>query len=179
MKRIAGILVFVLAASACGVGDDGPGNGSDDPNAKLGIICNAMMELSGTFTAGTPGRPLDPDTNQPITGCWPVGTWSFTVSSMMNGCKTAPVPLQSYSFRVDRADPDGTGYVETDTLVTSTDMQSHVHVSASGIGCEGALELGSADGTEYWNLQPVLNGTTLAGKGEYTLYKTDSWPWKD
>src|SRR5689334_22454696 len=117
MNRIAGILAVVLAAPGCGVGDDGnPGVGSDDRNAKLGIICNAIMELSGQFTQGTPGRPIDLVTNQPITGCWRVGVWTFHVTTTMNGCLTnAPVPLATYSFRVDRTDPDGTGYVETGT----------------------------------------------------------------
>jgi len=140
-----------------------------------------MMELSGQFTPGTPGPPLDPDTNQPITGCWPVGVWTFHVTTTMNGCMSnAPVPLASYSFRVDRTDPDGAGFVETDTNLTATDMQSHVHVNAGGGGdCEGTLELGSADGTQYWNLHPVLIGTTLSGGGEYVLYKQDSWPWRE
>src|SRR6266513_589096 len=87
MKRIACGLVLVLAASACGVGgDDKPGDGSDDRFTKLGIVCNSMMQLAGSFTPGTPGRPLDLDTNQPITGCWPVGTWTFNVTTLMNGC---------------------------------------------------------------------------------------------
>ncbi len=180
MKRIAGSIVLALVAvTGCGVGgDDGPGNGSDDPNQKLGIVCNAMMTLSGSFTEGTPARPLDPDTNMPITGCWPVGTWSFSVSTMMNGCPSAPVPLATYSFRVDRNDPDGTGYVESYANLTTTDLRTHIEVSATGNGCEGILELGNADGTQYWNLHPVLNGNTLTGSGEYTLYKTDSWPWE-
>jgi len=41
------------------------------------------------------------------------------------------------------------------------------------------MELGSQDGTQYWNLQPDLTGTALDGKGDYIVYKTNSWPWKD
>ncbi len=45
---------------------------TDDRNEELGIICEAVFNLTGTFVAGTPGRPAD------VTGCWPVGEWTFT-----------------------------------------------------------------------------------------------------
>jgi hypothetical protein len=195
MTRIAGASVLfatLLATTACGVGgDDGPTGGgggdtqgSDDRNTKLGITCNATFKLSGTFTPGTPGRPIDPDTNAPITGCWPVGTWNFTAAldPASNECKTAPTALPSYSFRVDRAEgSDQQGLVDTYANLTSVNgLRWHLSVSSNGQGCEGNFEFGSADGKEYWNMQPaVLNTaqTTITGNGDYSLYNKDAWPW--
>jgi hypothetical protein len=188
MTRIAGasLLFTTLAATtACGVGDDpgvAPGAGSDD-RTKLGIVCSAAFTITGTFAPGTPTRPIDPDTMLPITGCWPVGTWTFTAKVASNECATPPAVLPSYSFRVDRAEgADMQGLTETyANLTTVGAMTSHLKVSSNGQGCEGNLELGSPDGKEYWAMKPVLlktATTTLVGQGDYDLYNSDAWPWK-
>jgi len=164
----------------CGVGDDDmkPDPTGGNPNME---VCAAHFSISGSFTAGTPGRPIDPDTMMPITGCWPVGVWTFTAQiSDMGNCTDAPAISPSYSFRVDRMDPDGAGYIESYALLAGGDgLQSHLHVSAGGGGdCEGGVEFGSQDGLQYWNLHPDLTGTALNGSGDFILYKTNGWPWK-
>jgi len=204
MMRFAGnslLFATLAAATACSVGGGGGGGGadansgagSDDPNTKNGIVCNSAFTITGTFTPGTPGRPIDPDTQLPITGCWPVGTWTFTaavdtawVDPTGAKCPTSPTVLPSYSFRVDRTD-EGTGLVESYTnLTTLNGLQAHIAVSSNGQGCEGNFEMGSADGKDFWNMQPTLLNpaaggaplTALGGTGDYSEYKSDSWPWK-
>jgi hypothetical protein len=187
MIRPAGLGLLFATLAACSVGgDDGPpggGPGSDDHNMTLGIVCNSGFKITGTFTAGTPERPIDESTGDPLTGCWPIGTWTFTatVDTENNECTPAPAVLSGYSFRVDGME-DGEGitrsYVNLSTL---GDLQSHLSVSSNGQGCEGNFEIGSADGKQYWNLQPVIPNeapTTIEGHGDYALYGTDSWPWK-
>ncbi len=181
--RFVGAATALVLMVGCGVGGDDGGNHGTDAGSDLnGELCSASLTTTGTFTAGTPARPTDPDTGMPITGCWPVGTWTFTAKvSDMGGCKTAPMLAQSYSFRVDRMDPDGSGYVESYALLAGTDgMQTHIAVSAVGDGCQAHLELGSMDGTQYWNLQPHLldTATALDGKGDYVVYKANGWPWQ-
>jgi hypothetical protein len=190
MMRIAGASVLfatLVATTACGVGDDS-GTVSDDRNTKLGIVCSASFKMSGTFTPGTPARPIDPDTTLPLTGCWPVGTWNFTATVDTNDCKTPPAVLPSYSFRVDRMEgADMQGLVDTYANLTSiSGMKWHLSVSSNGQGCEGNFELGSADGKNYWNMQPVLSNapdgapptTTITGNGDFDQYNADGWPWK-
>jgi hypothetical protein len=139
---------------------------------------------------GLPGaRPNDIDTGMPVTGCWPAGTWTFTAKVDSNECKTPPAVLASYSFRVDRMDePNGQGLVENyANLTTVNGLQWHIAVSSNGAGCEGNFEFGTADGKQYWHMQPtLLNPTppsttpslTLSGSGDYALYNNDAWPWK-
>lgn len=191
MIRIAGasaLFATLVATTACGVGDDA-GTVSDDRNTKLGIVCSASFKMSGTFTPGTPARPIDPDTMLPLTGCWPVGTWNFTAAVDANDCAAAPAVLPSYSFRVDRMEgADMQGLVDSYTNLTSVaDMKWHLSVSSNGQGCEGNFELGSADGKNYWNMQPVLMNppnatdpptTRIIGNGDFDQYNTDGWPWK-
>jgi len=194
MMRIAGASVLfatLVVTTACGVGDDA-GSNTDDRNDKLGIICNASFKMSGTFTpvaAGSPGaRPIDPDTMMPLTGCWPVGTWTFTAAMDTNECTTTPAVIPQYSFRVDRAEgADMQGLVDSYTNLTSIgDLQWHLAVSSNGQGCEGSFEFGSPDGKQYWNMQPVLINplsgaaptTQITGSGDYSMFTTESWPWK-
>lgn len=165
--------------AACGVGsgDDGMPS-SDDPDALAGITCRAAFKTTGSFVAGTPGRPTDPDTGMPITGCWPVGTWTFTASvdadataAETHPCSPAPGVLASYSFKVDRTnDPNAGGLVESYTWNGDQSMLYKLSVSEVGGGCEGGLELYSADNKEYWNMKPLLDGTTITGFGEYAKY---------
>lgn len=197
MTRIAGTSVLfgiLIATSACGVGDDGDTPGGDviggtDDRTKLGIVCSASLKVTGTFTPGTPARTIDPETMLPLTGCWPVGTWTFTAAVASNDCPAAPAVLPSYSFRVDRMEgPDMQGPVDSyANLTTVGALKWHLSVSSNGQGCEGNFEFGSPDGKEYWNMQPVLANpvdpagppvTTLTGNGDYDQYNADGWPWK-
>jgi len=179
----------------------GPGSGSGTPVPPIdnSEVCNAAFTITGTFTAdATTPPPTDPDTGAPLSGCWPVGTWNFTAkldASSPNNCTTQPAALQpavlpSYSFKVARTpDPDGgTDTIQTLAILTtlSGGMQSHLAMSSNGQGCEGSVEFGSADGTQYWNMKPTLAKlvpgtpapTTISGGGDYVLYKGNSWPWK-
>jgi hypothetical protein len=167
--RILGACVVLggLVLGACGVGSDAPD--SDNRDTQLGILCNATFTTTGSFTAAMPTRPAD------VVGCWPVGTWVFTATVDSNECPAAPSVLNSYSFKVARAvDPDPTkdiGYVESYTWLGDQSMLYKVGVSEIASGCEGGLELYSADATEYWNMRPLLqdNGT-IVGFGEYAKY---------
>jgi hypothetical protein len=167
MRTLLGALATGLLLAACGVGDDPV---SDDRNENLGIDCNATFTTAGTWTAAAPARPADVPT-----GCWPVGTWTFTAKVDTNECAAPPALLPSYSFKVDRAvNPDPTmdiGYVETYTWFGDQALLFKLAVSETGSGCEGGLELYSVDGMEYWNMKPLLqdNGT-VAGFGEYAHY---------
>ncbi|HEX4422408.1 MAG TPA: hypothetical protein VH165_31055 [Kofleriaceae bacterium] len=195
MMRFAGasvLFAMVATTAACGVGGDDDASpskqqgGVDDSNQKNGVTCTAELKISGTFTPGTPARPTDPDTMMPVTGCWPVGTWTFTAAVSTNTCATAPTPLAGYSFTLNRGDdPDGLGL--SDTLANTTASQpagelNHVAMDTSAQGCTGHLELGSMDGLDYWNLNPVLlNSVTdnsLTGTGEYERFAMDGWPWR-
>lgn len=196
MTRFAGasFLLTLVAAAGCGVGGDDPGMNPppQPPPVDNAEVCTASFNVSGTFTAGTPGRPIDPDTMLPITGCWPVGTWSFTATvastPQEHPCPTQPTTLGTYSFTVSRVpdpmDPTGPETVQqlTSTTTMPAGMQYHLSMSANGQGCEGHFEVGSADGTQYWNMVPTLDkdpaAVTIAGSGDYIVYKMDAWPWK-
>jgi hypothetical protein len=187
MTRTAGLtVVFALTTvAACGVGDDG-GTGPDTqqpPKIDDGQVCDAQFTITGTFAPGTAPRPLDPDTGLPITACWPVGTWSFTAAVSASNCSTPPTVLPQYSFKVDlkAATDGGNDFTQVFTNTTSVgDKHVHVLVSQTGQGCEGSLELGSADGKDLWNMKPLLSkdptATTLSGHGEYAEFKEDAWP---
>jgi len=188
---------MLTLTEACGVGgDDG---GTPVPPLDNSEVCVAAFTVTGTF-AVDPNTPLPTDKNgAPISGCWPVGTWSFTASldpsatfdpSGAPKCTTAPTVLNSYSFKVTRtSDPmGGTDTIQTLTSTTTLGggMQYHLSLSANGQGCEGSFEFGSADGTQYWNMKPTLpklvppapSPTVISGGGDYVLYKANGWPWK-
>jgi hypothetical protein len=175
MVRTSGAFVILgtLVLGACGVGDGAPP--TDNRDEKLGILCNATFTTTGTFAAGLPGRPIDETTGTAITGCWPVGTWTFSAKVDTNECDTQPALAGSYAFKVDRAvDPDplkDIGYFESYTYLGDQAALFKLDVSSVASGCEGAVELYSADGTEYWNLRPLLqdNGS-IVGFGEYAKY---------
>jgi hypothetical protein len=182
-QNVGACVAFGLMLAACGVGDTGGGDtqpdaSSDDPDIALGITCRAAFNLTGTMTPGTPTRPLDPATTQPITGCWPVGTWSFTATvdtttMQTHPCTTPPTVLPKYEFRVDRTQQtDGSGLVESYTYLGDMAMLGHLKVSEGGGGeCEAGLELWSIDNKMFWNMKPDLTQTTIAGHGDFAVYK--------
>lgn len=192
MTRIAGaslLLAVLTTAGGCGVGgDDGTTPGDDQPppvdNAEL---CSASFTVTGTFARdnSTP-PPTDPETGTPLTGCWPIGTWTFTAAVASNMCATAPAVLPQYSFKVSRVAPPEGGNDTVQKLENTTpnmgSLQYHLSMSSNGQGCEGHLEFGSADGTQYWNMTPTLPkdlaATAISGGGDYALYKNNGWPWQ-
>lgn len=201
MMRLAGaslLLATVVSTGACGVGggdDDDNGlagpvqGGIDNNNDKLMISCNASFKVNGTFTPGTPARPTDADTGQPIGGCWPVGTWTFTATVAQNGCSSAPELLPSYSFKVDRIEgSDMQGLVDSYTVLSNTSTKKvHLSVSSTGQGCEANFELGSTDGKDYWNFKPLIPNplnagdppsTTIEGAGDFDRFTNNGWPWQ-
>lgn len=167
MRTVLGALLTGVVLSACGVGDDPV---SDDRDEQLGIDCNATFTTSGTWASASPTRPADVPT-----GCWPVGTWTFTAKVDTNECAKTPSVLPTYSFKVDRAvNPDPNmdiGYVETYTWFGDQALLYKLSVSETGSGCEGGLQLYSVDGLEYWNMKPhLLENGTIDGFGEYARF---------
>ena len=178
MRKVGALILLGLSVGACGVGDeDYVPPESDDRNEALGIVCDAVFNITGTFTAGVPARPAD------VSGCWPVGEWSFTAKLAETSCPAGPdgspasiAVLPSYRFSVARAEgADQQGYVETYTWAGDISAVRRLKVSAGGSGdCEGGLELFSADGTQFWNMKPSQSGGILSGIGEYALYNENA-----
>lgn len=188
-KAGAWILSFACLA-ACGVGDEDDLGGDPNPN---GLRCSAAFTVTGTFSPGTPARPLDPETSLPIDGCWPVGTWTFTAAvdttqevvditgdGVGDRCgevsgTSAPTLEASYSFRVDRTeDPASDGLVESYTYLGNAPTFHKVKVSSGGAGdCEGIMEFVSADKKQWWTFNPALGETSnaLTGTGDFTSYE--------
>lgn len=167
MRTVLGLLATGVVLTACGVGDDPV---SDDRDEQLGIDCNATFTTTGSWTAAAPTRPADVPT-----GCWPVGTWTFTAKVDTNECAATPSVLPSYSFKVDRAvNPDPNmdiGYVESYIWLGEQALLYKLSVSETGSGCEGGLQLYSVDGLEYWNMKPhLLENGTIDGFGEYARF---------
>jgi hypothetical protein len=193
MTRQAGTCVVfsLLFVAACGVGEDA--NTEERPPNPLGIECTDSFLVSGTFTAST-ARPVD------VGGCWPAGTWTFSVSldptddhilditgdklpdrcGKING--TSPAAFKSsYSFTVTRTD-DGDGFVDAYAMngggfaadcSQSGDCVARLKVSSGGAReCEAGLEIYSADRKQHWNLKPEqqTGETNLTGLGEYTQF---------
>ena len=79
IQRVKAFTLVAFLGTGCGVGDDAKFEPIDpNPNKK---VCTDAFRVTGTFAEGTtPARPIDPDTNLPIGGCWPVGKWTFTVA---------------------------------------------------------------------------------------------------
>ena len=170
-------VVFSVLLGACGVGSDGGGDPVEpvDPN-PLAIQCTDAFNITGTFTPST-ARPAD------VGGCWPAGTWTFSVAldptndaildingdMMPDRCgqvagTQAATFKSSYSFVVTRTD-DGDGYVDAYMMATGQpfaqdcaqpgDCIARLKVSEGGAReCEGGLEIYSADRKQYWNLHP-------------------------
>src|SRR5207249_6986632 len=95
----------LLVIGACGVGDDGP-SGPTDPR-----LCATEFNLTGQYTVGiAPPDNVNNDTQQPpgdgipdIQGCWPTGTWTFTLtpgtpSKTDTACTPAPTLPTAITF---------------------------------------------------------------------------------
>ena len=171
MLRIAGVSALILA-TGCLV----ESSGEDlTPTDMLGRICTVDIVTTGTFVQSK--APPAHEDGTPYTGCWPIGTWTFTATYSMGDCTTKPALLPKYEFKVDEMlDADGIPY-QVNTYMTDPTARSRVKVSQGGDGlCEGELNLFSADGKEVTILKPELyEDKHLGGNGEFQLYGSDQW----
>lgn len=189
MQRAGAFIAIAILGAACGVGDEEDLVPVDPNPAKM--VCTDSFKITGTFTAGTPMRDADSPT-----GCWPVGTWTFTVAldptddnvlditgdqkpdrcGAVSGTRAATFDA-SYNLVVTRVD-DGDGWVDTLAINGAAGGRWNgktvyrLKVTEGGGGeCEGGIELYSPDSLEYWNMKPSLAGTVLSGFGDYALYE--------
>ncbi|MEZ4368492.1 MAG: hypothetical protein R2939_19765 [Kofleriaceae bacterium] len=160
-----GLLAPTLAATACDIGSV---DGDEDA-----VVCTAALTITGTFTVQTP-QPEE------ISGCWPIGLWTFTAAVADHDCAAAPTPLPQYQVRFERdlssADPD---YTWIGTYPTDPgDAFAHVSVSSGGGGlCEAELVVYSPTGETVWNLHPALQADgSITGQGDYDLHTVDQRP---
>lgn len=188
MTNSGRFLAVLVLTSACGVGDDeGPNN--PPPSTPEPRLCTTDFSITGNFTLGMPvPDEVNNETGDPpgdgipdINGCWPIGTWTFTMAVTANTCDPAPTPAASYSFRTDWVDgANGKEYMHT--LLAPTGIANHkVKVSSGGGGlCEAGIELYSPDGLKTWNLHPALNvfntSGPLTGVGEYAEWSENQIP---
>jgi hypothetical protein len=182
MTAKAGVIIAV-ALAGCGIGSDGSNPPSPD-GPKSHILCATAVHTQGTYTQGQ-ARPIDPQTNMPMTGCWPDGTWTFTATAMPDSTQAAPqcsggqAPTfaPSYTFSDTRMAND-TGELTVDSFTYTGMAHWTLHISESGNGyCDADFEIYSDDGHQVWNLHPSLDSTTnmLNGGGDFTLYDNDQW----
>ena len=196
-KAGACVIFSVLVATGCGVGGD-DGTVAIDEN-PLEIQCTDAFKVTGTFTPSS-ARPAE------VAGCWPAGTWTFSLSldptddnildvtgdMLPDRCGrvagTQPATFkQSYSFIVTRTD-DGDGFVDAYAMngggfaadcSQAGDCIARLKVSeGGGLECEGGLEIYSADRKQYWNLKPeqATGQAAIQGFGEYTQYNVAQVP---
>jgi hypothetical protein len=199
IERIGACVFVSLLAVGCTTGDDEKLE-PRDPNPQK-IVCSDQFKLNGTFTPGTPARPVTDEAGDPFTGCWPVGTWTFTAAieasdenipditddgvgdrcGRVEGTQVA-VADGSYSFTVTRTPDPDLDYKDSYAVVGAVPegmklrwnnkYVTRVKVTeGGGLECEGGLELLSMDGKSYWNMKPSQGGTTIIGFGEFRLFQ--------
>ena len=177
--RTAWCVLIGISAAACTTGEDNVT--PPDPNGKQ---CTAIYTVTGTFAQST-ARPLG-GTGMPITGCWPIGMWTFNVAlvSGMNTCTPTPTPLSQYQFMgTTTTDPVTGDYLEQFSYVPqASDPTAHSIAKANtgGTGsCAGELSLFSADGTQVWLLKPETVDETatsaINGIAEFNVYNGDQY----
>ena len=156
-----------IVALAAGCDPGSVGDGQDE------LQCSAQMTITGSFAVGTP-KPAE------ISGCWPIGTWTFAMTVDDHNCAAAPTPLAEYQIRVDRdlasEDPD---YTWLYTYVTDpNDQDVHIGVTSGGGGlCEAEVILYADSGKTVWNLHPALQAdNTLTGLGDYEQHTQNQIP---
>ena len=159
-------VVAVVAGAGCGVGGvEGEGN--------VELVCAAPVSIVGTFAEET-AQPVE------ISGCWPIGTWSFAVTVGEHDCGDVPAPLANYQIRFERdLEADQPDYTWISSYLTDpTDETVEISVTSGGGGlCEADLQIFSADGRNVWNLHPALQAdATLNGQGEFMIYSGDARP---
>lgn len=160
-------LILVAAVTSFALGCDGSVGTEDDQ-----IVCSTQWNITGSAVLET--KPAE------ISGCWPVGTWTFSLAQATNTCNPAPTPLGQYQIKVERdlaaEEPDHT-YIYS-YLTDPADMTATVSVTSGGGGlCEGELLVFSTDGKKIWNLHPSLNAdNTIGGLGDYEEHTSSQIP---
>src|SRR5690606_725430 len=97
--RIAGVCALVLS-TGCLVQSQGGDDGPPDSTDMLGRICTTSLKVNGSFVQSK--APPDHDDGTPYTGCWPIGTWTFTATiEGESDCTNQPTLLPEYQFKVD------------------------------------------------------------------------------
>jgi hypothetical protein len=159
-----------LVAFAAGCDPGSVGSDTDE------IVCSAPLAITGSFAVGTP-KPAE------ISGCWPIGTWTFAMTVGEHDCAAAPQPLAQYQIRVDRdlasEDPD---FAWLYTYVTDPDdMNADISVTSGGGGlCEAEVMLYANAGKTVWNLHPALQAdNSLTGLGDYEEHTQNQIPSSD
>jgi hypothetical protein len=171
MTRIAGVFALLLS-TGCLVESAGE---DLTPVDMLGRTCTLDLAVTGSFVQSK-APPVHED-GTPYTGCWPIGTWTFSATIGQGDCKTKPTLLPQYQFKVDEMlDSDGNPY-QVNTYMTDPTVRTRIKVSQGGDGlCEGELNLFSPDGKEVTLLKPELYADMhLGGSGEFQVYKDDQW----
>lgn len=160
-------LFLATALTALALGCDGSVGQEDDE-----LLCSTQFTVSGTAVLET--KPAD------VSGCWPVGTWTFTLAQTANSCNPMPTPLGQYQIRIERdlaaEEPDHTFLYHYQTDPADATATVSVSSSAGGV-CEGILLLYSADGKQVWNLHPALHpDSTIDGLGDFETHSTNQIP---
>ena len=151
-----------------------------------GILCSTFFASSGTFAPDTANPPPTG-----FTGCWPVGSWQFslTVSTDTTSgggpdtcAKTghAQTPLAMYQFTGTTTlnqDGDPVQQFSYTRQPGDPNVNTTIKVTEDGSGvCQGNLSLYDTTGTKVWILQPELNAdNSITGNAEFDLYGTDQW----
>jgi hypothetical protein len=157
---------LALVLFACTAGDPATNN-------TIGRTCSAALSITGTFAQTTP-PPTEPN-GSAFTGCWPIGTWTFSATVGTSDCTDSPMLAASYSFRGTEGS-DENGDPTEDFAYSDPSAHTIVKVTAAGNGaCEGELDLFSPDGLKEWDFAPWLMGTAISGEGAYNEYTTDQW----
>ena len=160
-------LILAATVSAFALACDGSVGDAEDE-----IICSTQFAVTGSAVLET--KPAE------IGGCWPVGTWTFTLTQTGNSCATAPTPLAQYQMKVERdlAAPEPDHTYNYTFLTDPTDMTVQLGSSSGGGGlCEGEILIYADAGKSVWNLHPALQAdNTLTGLGDYEQHTTDQIP---
>jgi hypothetical protein len=165
--RLVATLIIAACFMACTNGD-----APVEPNGRL---CGTTMTSSGSFTPDPTAMP-----NPNGTGCWPYGTWTFTMTVDMNDCASPPQLAPQYQMKATQMiNNDGDIVPIYSYLTDPANPMVIVKVSEGGVagGCEGELDIYSNAGKDVFVLKPQLNAdNSITGDGEYTEYGTNQWP---
>ena len=137
------------------------------PPAPLGMqLCETDLTLTGNYVQGS-APPLDfPG------GCWPDGTWTFSVTVTTSDCTPTPPMETQYKFSV----VEDIDYNDTITYTNDpTNMYVATKISGGEGGvCVGSFKIYSADGKTIYNLRPAMQADlTINGAGDIRVYDTD------